>query len=188
MRARLGRALIAGGVLVAASGCTIPIVAAPTLLGRDQAPTYAARTQRETVDGVLGAPVATTALPDGGVVATYRYRQRVRQVNETSGGVVAVELASLQIHPYVWLVLQPLLIPTAIGSAIYTAATPTYATVTFTFGPQADLLHEGKPPGFGAPDEAVAAPTVGALRRTCWAGPQSHVDCVLLRFAVWAVE
>lgn len=197
MNARVGTALAALNALVLASGCSALIAVTPTMLGRDAAPTYAFDTQRQAVGAALGAPIASEPLPDGGAVVTYRYRQRPRP-SDVSSGVVAVDVHAFRADPYLWLLLQPLLIPTAIGAAIYTAATPTYLPVTFTFGPHGDLLYVGRPPGYGAAEDVVAAPTVGALRRTCWTSEaaeaaleernRAHLDCVLLRFAVWAIE
>ena len=66
----------------------------------------------------------------------------------------------------------------------------------FGFGPDDDLLYLGTPPAYGPDDDALAAPTIGALRKSCWDGPESggsaaerrYVECVTKRFAVWGLQ
>ncbi|TMQ20477.1 MAG: hypothetical protein E6K82_17440 [Candidatus Rokuibacteriota bacterium] len=195
MSARLGVHLSVLSLLVLGAGCSTLIVAASTTLGQDT-PVYPSYTARRLVEDKLGKPVAVTPLPDGGVVATYRYRARVAEPNAVGRGTVSAELAAMRLDPRIWLLLQPLLIPTATGAAIYAVFDPQYQRVTFGFGPDDDLLYLGTPPAYGPDDDALAAPTIGALRKSCWDGPESgdsaaerrYVECVTTRFAVWGLQ
>jgi hypothetical protein len=196
MSARLASAVSLLGFLLLGAGCSTLIAAASTKLGRDT-PVYPSHTARHVVEDNLGRPVLATPLPDGGVLATYRYRGRVSQPNVVGGIAAEIDVGTLRADPRLWLLLQPLLIPTAIGAAMYTVFDPRYETVTFGFGPDDDLLYVGAPPPYGASDDDLAAPSIGALRKSCGAGPaarnpdaaeREYVECVTGRFAVWGLE
>jgi hypothetical protein len=179
-------------ILLLVTGCSSLIVMTSTLPGQER-PSYAAYTARQRVESRLGMPVATRALPDGGAVATYQYRVR-RPPNAVGEFVMKADMALLQ-DPRVWLLMQPLLITTATAAAIYAAFDAHHDTVTFGFGPDGELLYVGAPPPYGAEDDALAAPAIGDLRRSCWGEPDAdtdaaerrYVDCLTSRFAIWAI-
>jgi len=193
MMRRLGGGVTLAVLVLLATGCSSLIVIASTAPGQER-PTYASYTARQRVESRLGAPVATRALPDGSVMATYRYRVR-RPPNAVGQLVLDTELALVLEDRRIWLLMQPLLIPTATVAAVYAAFDAHYDTVTFGFGPHGELLYVGAPPPYGAEDDALVAPGIGVLRRTCWGEPEPdadvaerrYVECLTSRFAIWAI-
>jgi hypothetical protein len=177
-----------------ATGCSTLIVAASTTVGQDR-PSYPSYTARQVVERRLGPAVASRPLPDGGVVATYRYRVREPEPNAVGKFVAEAELDLVRADARLWLLLQPLLIPTATGAALYAVFDARHDTVTFGFGPHGELLYANAPPGYGPDDDALAAPSIGALRRSCWGEPEAdpdaaerrYVECLTSRFAIWAM-
>jgi hypothetical protein len=162
---------------------------------------------RAQIDADLGKPILVTLLPDGGQVATYRYRARDPEAKEGVEGSLGVHYAIAYVtQGYGVLLISPLVEPVLIGMAIHQAVHPPYGEVQFTFGPDGRLLDYGRPPPYGPADAVVDAPTLGAIRRRCWsyggsaaaagaAGSETggyeeraYVECVASRFAVWSLD
>ena len=153
---------------------------------------------RDDVDAQLGKPVTVTPLPDGGLVAIYEHSLPV------PGAGKAAELAAgLFFYTLPLPAFETIFVP----YALYKAATAPQGKVTFTYGPDGRLLHLGLPPYYGPEDDAVGAPSVLAIRKSCWSheesdlpdrpmskggdvksSDRSYVQCVWLGFAIWGME
>jgi hypothetical protein len=177
-------------VLVSSGGCSAVIYHVASRAGHETQPQPRLSLAREQLDRELGAPIAVTPLPDGGQLATYKYRQpdpKAAEMAKTSAeihwgiGGFTQGMGWILISPLVELVLTPM--------AIHRAANPPRGEVQFTISPDGLLLGYGRPPSYGPDDAAVEAPSVGAIRRGCWVSEErAYVECVASRFAVWSIE
>lgn len=178
-------------VLVSSGGCSTVIYHAASRAGHATPPQPRLSLAREHLDKEFGAPIAVTPLPDGGQLATYKYRRpdpKAADMARTSGeihlgiGYLTQGLGWVLISPVVELMLTPM--------AIHRAANPPRGEVLFTISPDGLLLSYGGPPPYGPEDPAVEAPSVGAIRQGCQAFDEerAYVECVVERFAVWSIE
>jgi len=178
-------------VLVSSGGCSTAIYYAASRAGRETPPQPRLGLTRDKVDAELGTSIAVTSLPDGGQIATYRYRQRdskAREGMDTSLGIHGA--IGLLTHGYGWLVISPLVEPVLMGFAIHTAAHPPHGEVHLTFSPDGQLMDHGRPPAYGPDDAAVQAPSVGAIRQRCrsYAEEHAYVQCVTRSLAIWRID
>jgi len=178
-------------VLVCSGGCSTAIYYAASRAGHETPPQPHLGLTRDKVDAELGKPIAVTMLPDGGQIATYRYRQRDPKAKEGVGTSVGIHVAiGYLTKGYGWLLISPLVEPVLMGFAIHTAAHPPHGEVQFTFSPDGQLLDYGGPPSYGPDDPAVEPPSVGAIREGCrsYAEEHAYVQCVTRRFAIWRID
>ena len=177
MAPRLALLATTFAVLVSSGGCSTAIYYAASRAGHETPPQPPLGLTRDKVDAELGTPIAVTLLPDGGQIATYRYRQRdpkAREGMDTSFGIHAA--IGLLTYGQGWLVISPLVEPVLMGFAIYTAAHPPHGEVQFTFSSDGQLMDYGRPPSYGPDDAAVEAPSVGAIRERCRSYAGSRPD------------
>src|SRR5215470_1071802 len=80
-------------VLVSSGGCSTAIYYAASRAGHETPPQPHLGLTREKVDVELGKPIAVTALPDRGQIATYRYRQRDLKAKEGVGTSLGIHAA-----------------------------------------------------------------------------------------------
>jgi hypothetical protein len=178
-------------VLISSGGCSTAIYYAASRAGHETPPEPRLSLTRDQVDAGLGTPSAVTPLPDGGHLATYKYRQRDPKAKEgvqTSAGIHAA--IGFLTRGYGWFVISPLVEPVLMGMAIHRAANPPHGEALFTFSPDGQLMGYGRPPQYG-PDDAVAeAPSLGAIRQSCWAYAEerAYVECIATRFAIWSLD
>jgi hypothetical protein len=178
-------------VLVSSGGCSTAIYYAASRAGHETPPQPSLRLTRDKVDAELGTPIALTPLPDGGQIATYKYRQRDLKAKEGVETSVKIHAAiGYLTRGYGWFLISPLVEPVLMGFAIHTAANPPRGEVQLTFGPDGQLMDYGRPPSYGPDDAAVEAPSVGAIRQGCRSYVEEHayVECVASRFAVWRID
>jgi len=178
-------------VLISSVGCSTAIYYAASRAGHETPPQPHLGLTRDKVDAELRKPIAVTALPDGGQIATYRYRQRDPKAKEGVGTSVGIHAAiGYLTRGYGWLLISPLVEPVLMGFAIHTAGHPPHGEVRFTFSPDGQLLDYGGPPSYGPDDPAVEAPSVGAIRESCrsYAEERAYVQCVTRRLAIWRID
>jgi len=191
MAPRLALLAATFAVVVSSGGCSMAIYYAASRAGHETPPQPHLGLTRDKVDAELGTPIAVTSLPDGGQIATYRYRQRdskAREGMDTSFGIHAA--IGLLTYGQGWLVISPLVEPVLMGFAIYTAAHPPHGEVQFTFSSDGQLMDYGRPPSYGPDDAAVEAPSVGAIRERCrsYAEEHAYIQCVTRRLAIWRID
>lgn len=177
--------------LISSGGCSLAISHMAARAGHETAPRPSLSLAREQLDGQLGAPIAVAPLPDGGQLATYRYRQHDPKAEQMARASAAIHVGiGYATQGYGWILLSPIAELVLTPLAIYHAATPPRGEVQFTISPDGLLLGYGRPPGYGPEDATVEPPSLGAIRRTCWAsdGDDVYVECVAGRFAVWSIE
>lgn len=178
-------------VLVPSGGCSAVIYQVASRAGHETPPEPRLSLAREHLDRELGAPIAVAALPDGGQLVTYTYRQRDPKAAAMATTSVEVHAAIAYVtQGYGVLFISPLAELVLTPMAIYRAATPPHGEVQFTISPDGLLLAYGRPPSYGPEDTAVQAPSIGAIRRSCWAFSEerAYVECVARRFAIWSIE
>ena len=191
MAPRLALLAATFAVLISSVGCSTAIYYAASRAGHETPPQPHLGLTRDKVDAELRKPIAVTALPDGGQIATYRYRQRDPKAKEGVGTSVGIHAAiGYLTRGYGWLLISPLVEPVLMGFAIHTAAHPPHGEVRFTFSPDGQLLDYGGPPSYGPDDPAVEAPSMGAIRESCrsYAEERAYVQCVTRRFAIWRID
>jgi len=178
-------------VLVSSGGCSAVIYYAAGRAGHATQPQPGLSLAREQLDKEFGAPIAVTPLPDGGQLATYKYRLPDHKAAEMAKTSVAIHWGIGEwTRGYGWFLISPLVELVLTPMAIYRAANPPGGEWQFTISPDGLLLGLGRPPSYGPEDAAVEAPSVGAIRQGCWAFSEerAYVECVASHFAVWSIE
>ncbi len=205
-------ATAAVGLLFFGEGCSALLLRAASQ--GDETPFQVALgSMRDDVEAKLGRPVTARPLPDGGQVAIYEYRLPDEGARKAAELALRLYLLPFAVggHPVGALMLSTLSDSLFMPYALYKVATARVlrdrGRVTFTYGPDGRLLYGGLPPPYGAPDDAVEPPSVGAIRRSCWSQGQAelpdssagggekvaaedylYVGCVSRGFAIWGIE
>ena len=191
MTPRLVLLAVALVVLVSSGGCSAVIYYAVSRAGHETEPQPGLGLAREQLDKEFGAPIAVTPLPDGGQLASYKYRRQDFKAAEMARTSVEIHWGiGMWTRGYGWFFISPLAEFVLTPMAIYRVANPPRGELQFIISPDGLLLGYGQPPSYGPEDAAVEAPSVGAIRRGCWAFSEerAYVECVASRFAVWSIE
>ncbi len=184
------------GLLLLGEGCSAFILHQQYAKGLDSTPAFLLDTPRREIEGKLGQPVSSRALPDGGRVDTYEYSMRPQMGPHPIIGMAAMSLISLGL---IEVVSTPMVLAEARKNA---------RTVTLTYGPGDQLLKYGPPPPYGPADDVVDGLSHRAIRERCRSEhPRERQDveagasaqplpfpdypyheCVVRRLAIWGIE
>jgi hypothetical protein len=187
----VARLLFVATVMAVSCGCSAAIYHVAGRAGHSTPPQPTLNLAREDLDGKFGAPISLAPLPDGGQLATYKYRQ-------TDSKAADMAKTSAEIHAAIggltqgmgWFLISPIVELVMTPMAIHRATNPPRGEVEFTLSPDGLLMGYGRPPSYGPDDAAVEAPSVGAIRRGCsaFSEERAYVECLASRFAVWGIE
>ena len=160
---------------------------------------------RGQVEAKVGKLVHSRFSSDGNRVETYDYRAyKASEWGTFSGGLDLGGGQAIAAAAMIYLVVDALAIT---PYALYKLATHPRNQLQIAFGLDSRVVWIGTPPAYGPFDDAVEAPSIGAIRRRCWAqdgkepsdrpvsggeNPRpsegSYVRCVSRGFAIWGIE